>query len=474
MLAEFNCGADLNLDGIIDPITETDVCTLLDNGDKICPIQAEVCLSQGRPACPQPGPMMIQPASDFPDGTLSDTRCIYNYQCSYNGSLQHCQLDVTAPLDGQCTGAYGWPFAITRPNMGVNYSNGTCIYTPEINGNPSTGEFIYVPLFECDQFTVFTDASGSYCSTCPSDLSKACGIIPSVDPINPVCSVNACIVDTTTLDPELIPPDISDYEPAENCTGVVRVFGGRNMRCRPDGVQTLFKNCCNAGSSITDSLGSAASLIGGAVGVSTVYKAVQAGYYAYNIANGTVSALAIEAYGLDSVVVEAARQGAVAAATAGEAASAAATNYLQSTLLNPTTIAIAATVFIITQLLGDGCDQEDITTATLKDSGYCHQTGTECLEEWWLIGCVQDVKLYCCFNSKLARIVHEQARPQLQSFQPNIWETCRGFTPDEFQMIDFSKIDLTEYIGELQTRSQPDIEERVTEGVQNYMNSIQQ
>lgn len=474
VLADFNCGVDLNLDGVIDPVTETEVCTVLGNGDKICPIQAEVCVSQGKAACPQPGALMVNQVSEFPAGTLNGTRCTYNYQCSYNGELLYCQLDVTAPFDNQCTGEYGWPFAITRPNMGVNYSNGTCIYTPEVNGNPATGEYIYVPIFECDQSTVFTDATGSYCPACPSDLSKDCGIVPSVDPVNPVCSINSCIVDLTTLDPRLVPPDIPDYTPAEDCSGVLRVFGGRNVRCRPDGTQTLFKNCCNASNSITDSLGSSVNILGGTAGVTTVYKAVQAGYYAYQMSQGVMSSsFAIEAFGVDRAVIEAARQAAIATTTAGEAATAAVTNYLQATLLNPTTIAVAVLAVAITQLLGDGCDQEDITTATLKDSGYCHQTGTECLEDWWLFGCVQDAKKYCCFNSKLARIIHEQARPQLKSFQPDIWADCRGFTPDEFQMIDFSKVDLSEYIGELQTRSQGDIEQRIFEGVQNYLNNLQ-
>lgn len=473
--ADFTCGADLNLDGTIDPATETGTCTLLENGDKICPIQAVQCVSQGKEACPQPNPQMVNQPSNYPAGTLYGDRCIYDYPCSYAGDLLYCQLDVKAPMDNQCTGDYGWPFVSSRPSVGVQYSSATCIYTPEVNGLPSTGNYIRVPIFECDQSIVFTDQSGSYCPTCPDDVSRPCAIISSADPANPVCSLNDCIVDTTTLDPALVPPNIPDYAPAEDCSGQIRVFGGRGVKCRPSGNQTMFHNCCNADNSITDSLGSSVGILGGTAGISTVYKAVQAGYYAYQMSQGVMStSFAMEAFGVDRAVIEAARQGAITTTTAGEAATAAVTNYLQAVLLNPTTIAVTVLVIAITQLLGDGCDQEDITTATLNDSGYCHYLGSECIEDWPLIGCVQEQNNYCCFNSKLARIVHEQARPQLKSFQPDIWAECRGFTPDEFSMIDFSKVDLSEYFGELKTRSQGDIEQNIIQGVQNYMNNIGQ
>jgi len=472
-IADFNCGADLNSDGTIDPVTETATCTLLNNGDTVCPLQTQVCLSTGKNACPQPGPQMVDQPVSFPAGTLSGTRCIYDYQCMYAGMLLQCRLDVTAPLDNQCTGDYGWPFVQSRPGAGSSYSGGICSYTPEINGSATTGNFIYVPVFECDSTIVYTDGTGSYCPTCPSDVSRPCALITSVNSVSPVCSLNNCIVDTTTLNSALIPPDIADYTPAEDCSGVIRIFGGRSVRCRSVGTQTMFHNCCNADNAIADSLGASVGVLGGTAGVTTVYKAVQAGYYAYQMSVGVMeSSFAMEAFGVDRAVIEAARQAAIATTTADAAATTAVTNYLQATLLNPTTIAITALVIAVTLLLGDGCDQEDITTATLKDSGYCHQTGTECLEDWPLVGCVQEANRYCCFNSKLARIVHEQARSQLKSFQPSIWDTCRGFTPDEFQMIDFSKIDLSEYFGELQTRSQGNIEQRISQGVQHYMDNV--
>ncbi|MDD5394865.1 MAG: conjugal transfer protein TraN [Thiothrix sp.] len=58
-------------------------------------------------------------------------------------------------------------------------------------------------------------------------------------------------------------------------------------------------------------------------------------------------------------------------------------------------------------------------------------------------------KSFCCFNSKLARIIHEQGRP----YVPLGWgdaknPVCRGFTPEELEKIDFSKIDFSEFFAD--------------------------
>lgn len=81
--------------------------------------------------------------------------------------------------------------------------------------------------------------------------------------------------------------------------------------------------------------------------------------------------------------------------------------------------------------------------------GYCHYVGSYCAEEWNL-GltkiCVQKKKTYCCFNGLLGRVIQEQGRPQLGiGWGSSEAPECRGFTPDEFQKLDFSKIDLGEF-----------------------------
>ncbi len=88
-------------------------------------------------------------------------------------------------------------------------------------------------------------------------------------------------------------------------------------------------------------------------------------------------------------------------------------------------------------------------------AGRAHYIGTYCKKDIEFIGCVQEAEVYFVFNSKLGRIIHEQGRIQLQEFNPNgNWGTarspnCEGFTPEEFQMLDFSQIDLSEFFGDL-------------------------
>jgi hypothetical protein len=77
----------------------------------------------------------------------------------------------------------------------------------------------------------------------------------------------------------------------------------------------------------------------------------------------------------------------------------------------------------------------------------------------------------CCYSSVLARIIQEQGRPQLQSFAAG-WGSaespnCRGFTPEEFQSLNFATMDLSEYIADITSQVGT-----VTPLLQTYMNSV--
>lgn len=90
--------------------------------------------------------------------------------------------------------------------------------------------------------------------------------------------------------------------------------------------------------------------------------------------------------------------------------------------------------------------------------------------------CVEHKKTYCCFNSKLSRIVHEQGRPQLQG-DISSWggpesPNCRGFTPEEFQMLDFSRIDLSEWYGDIETKAQDQIENEMQQSIEGFYDRI--
>jgi hypothetical protein len=111
-----------------------------------------------------------------------------------------------------------------------------------------------------------------------------------------------------------------------------------------------------------------------------------------------------------------------------------------------------------------------------KLDGQCHLVGSYCAVKVFGI-CIQKKQTYCCFNSVLARIIQEQGRQQLgigwgDPKSPN----CRGFTPEEFQKIDFSKIDFSEWYEDLQKRVQENLnifESEAPKKIQNYYENLQ-
>lgn len=100
-----------------------------------------------------------------------------------------------------------------------------------------------------------------------------------------------------------------------------------------------------------------------------------------------------------------------------------------------------------------GCDKEDKQLAKDQKKGLCVKLGTYCAEK--VLGvCIRKKKSHCCFPTKLARILHEQGRPQLglEWGKPKHPE-CRGFTVDELSRLDFDKLDLSELFAEIAAKA---------------------
>ncbi|MEM1772103.1 MAG: S-layer homology domain-containing protein [Ignisphaera sp.] len=122
---------------------------------------------------------------------------------------------------------------------------------------------------------------------------------------------------------------------------------------------------------------------------------------------------------------------------------------------SPLGLAFAVASLVMTIFMMS-CDAQDYQTVRLKKAGRCVKVGPFCVKSWPIVRCVQYGERYCCFNSKIARIIHEQGRPQLATFgYSHNWGSprhpnCRGFSPEEFQALDFGKIDFSEYIEDLE------------------------
>ena len=95
-----------------------------------------------------------------------------------------------------------------------------------------------------------------------------------------------------------------------------------------------------------------------------------------------------------------------------------------------------------------------------------------------MVGCVQRARVYCVFNSRLGRIIQEQGRLQLQAFAPDgRWgdaehPNCRGFTPEEFQMLDFSQMDLSEYFQDIEHTAIEEIQETMNDKVHQFYENL--
>lgn len=267
------------------------------------------------------------------------------------------------------------------------------------------------------------------------------------------CSPNQCqdtgaapIVEEPPIDDPGTPPD-GAVDGQGNCTANVEIFSGRAVRCRPPGLRTTFQNCCkDKGKIVKDGMGSSISSIGTKIAVAKgVFTGMSAAYAAFK-----------------------------AGATAGQAASSGASALIAG--IDPTSLAISLAVNFMIEVLLSGCDQQDMETGMLRGSGMCHEVGTYCTSK--ILGiCIQKAKGHCCYNTKLGRIIQEQGRPQLRSFNAVGWGTpkkpyCRGFTPEEFQALDFSKMDLSEYYAEIEARTQSQIQIDMKDRIDAYMQAV--
>ncbi|MGI4851410.1 MAG: conjugal transfer protein TraN [Janthinobacterium lividum] len=121
------------------------------------------------------------------------------------------------------------------------------------------------------------------------------------------------------------------------------------------------------------------------------------------------------------------------------------------------------------------CDDKEKELSALRAKDLCVYVGTYCsLKEPVTGTCLQKKSRYCCFDSKVARLVQEQGRTQLGlSFGSAETPMCRGFTIEELTRIDFEKIDLSSLFTELFERFQtPDVSKMSREFQQDLSSRI--
>lgn len=110
---------------------------------------------------------------------------------------------------------------------------------------------------------------------------------------------------------------------------------------------------------------------------------------------------------------------------------------------NPYVFAAMVAINVISQL--NSCTADEKMLAMRRGANLCQHFDTYCSRRlpWPLRTCIQETEDWCCWNSKLAMAISTQAKPH----------SCDGFTPQEFAAIDFSRIDLSAFTSEMQSKA---------------------
>lgn len=219
----------------------------------------------------------------------------------------------------------------------------------------------------------------------------------------------------------------------------MQFFKGTGNSC----VNALFGlfNCCTVGgaggSSNAATLGTAAAIN---IGTPYVMDALGA-----STGTGGASNLMSQAYGYLS-------GGAVASTTSfstmGVTVNFGAAAGTPMFAFDPTSLAISLAIMVVTEMLS--CTQDEQMLSMKRGERLCIGTGSYCSLKVPLIGiCLATTETYCCYNSRLARIINQQGKAQLGTA---VNTSCAGFTQAELSSIDFSTMDLTEFMAEIQSK----------------------
>jgi conjugal transfer mating pair stabilization protein TraN len=237
------------------------------------------------------------------------------------------------------------------------------------------------------------------------------------------------------------------------------VFQGYDNRCR----KKLFGlvNCCKGGGS-SGSLISNMSLIAGAGG--QVVGAVGSSYTFDALFASEAPDFVIQ--GFEALFGAGGGSSALAGLMAGDLSVG---SFVETLIPGPWSIAMLA--IQLSGLLS--CDQAEQILAMKKDNRLCHTVGSYCSVKIPIIGtCVQTTQTYCCFNSRLARILNEQGRAQIaRSWGAPKSPDCSGFTVAQLQSLDFARMDLTEFYAEIAPKM-PDVDAlrlKARQRVDNYI-----
>lgn len=119
------------------------------------------------------------------------------------------------------------------------------------------------------------------------------------------------------------------------------------------------------------------------------------------------------------------------------------------------------------------CDDQEKTLMQKQDAKATHYVGTYCSNKSLFGVCLEKAMSYCGFEGSLGRIVQEAGRTQLgKSWGSAKTPDCSGFTVDEFQQLDLSNVDFSDfYADKMKSLTGPDTNSTVNR-IQNSINNL--
>jgi conjugal transfer mating pair stabilization protein TraN len=281
-------------------------------------------------------------------------------------------------------------------------------------------------MYQCGQ-PATTTPTGSTCDAIPYCINGVC--YDQVRPGDPDFGKAVAGMETLRHAGVYMDPD------------TLKIFQGEPADCR----RKIFglTNCCKAEGGTTT---------GNTFRNSVMYAAFEFGKqfvgskYAYDALNGASSAVgsALSSMGVLNASTEAPTTFNVYGFQFGFA-----NGSFSYVGFDPVSFATAIAIqLILTEITS--CPKEDQKTAMRRAQGLCHHVGDYCSRKV-LGACYTKKESYCCFNSKLAKAITVDGKRQLNmSFGHPRSPDCTGLTVEQVSGLDFSQIDMSEFIASIE------------------------
>jgi conjugal transfer mating pair stabilization protein TraN len=120
------------------------------------------------------------------------------------------------------------------------------------------------------------------------------------------------------------------------------------------------------------------------------------------------------------------------------------------------------------------CNNKEKELKKKRQAELCTYVGEFCSKRWkigFIKICVEKKRSFCCFNSRLARILQECGRPQIgKGWGDAKNPDCSGYTIDEFARVDFTSESCVQAIEMWANQMAQSVGERVVQNIASQVN----